>query len=502
LLGSVIAFAVGMATQAGEFNAGFLFDRHELTLQPGHRTEVVGPFFYDQETDFENIFALPPFFSHATVPSADSEEYDFLYPLLTFDRFGGEYRWQLGQLLSFAGGQNQAEVARRRFTIFPIYFQQRSADPGQNYTALFPLYGHLQNRVFRSEMDFVCWPLYIRTVKRAPVSPLPDDPFTSLGRRFLSSRRGEITTYNYVFPFFHLRYGDGLAGWQLWPLLGHEHKELTTRTNSWGDAESIPGHDKRFALWPLYYQQERDIGTDNPEKIFGLLPFYQSLHSPLRDSVSYLPPFGVTITDDRVRKYHEVDAPWPLVVFARGEGKTANRVWPLFGQTHTKDLESNFYLWPVYKFNGIHSGTLDRGRTRILFFLYQHTRELNTETGRARTRTDFWPFFVQRHDWNGATRLQVLALLETLLPTNKSLERNYSPLWSVWRAEHNPQTGTASQSLLWNLYRRETSPTLKKGSLLFGLFQYESSPEGLRRRWFYLPLTQSQPGSDHVPEHR
>ena len=39
------------------------------------------------------------------------------------------------------------------------------------------------------------------------------------------------------------------------------------------------------------------------------------------------------------------------------------------------------------------------------------------------------------------------------LPNNKSMDRDWSPLWSLWRAENNPKTGASSQSLLWNLYR-------------------------------------------------
>jgi hypothetical protein len=48
--------------------------------------------------------------------------------------------------------------------------------------------------------------------------------------------------------------------------------------------------------------------------------------------------------------------------------------------------------------------------------------------------------------------------------------------------------GATSQSLLWNLYRRDSTPGAKKCSLLFGLFQYQSSPEGKRMRLMYIPL--------------
>ena len=125
--------------------------------------------------------------------------------MLTYERFGTEYRWQLAQLLSFSGGQNPEDGLARRFTIFPLYFQQRSPDPNKNYTALFPLYGHIQDRLFRDEIFFVLFPLYVETQKR------------------------DVVTDNYLFPIFHLRHGDGLQGWQFWPLVGNEHKDVTTQ---------------------------------------------------------------------------------------------------------------------------------------------------------------------------------------------------------------------------------------------------------------------------------
>jgi hypothetical protein len=180
--------------------------------------------------------------------------------------------------------------------------------------------------------------------------------------------------------------------------------------------------------------------------------------------------------------------PWPFVIKTRGEGKTVNRVFPFFSHAQTATLESAFYMWPIYKFNGVHSAPLDRRRTRILFFLYSDTVAKNTETGVFERRHDFWPLFHHRTDFNGNDRWQILAPIEPLLPNNKSLERDYSPIWSVWRAETNPRTEASSQSLLWNLYRREATPAAKKCSLLFGLFQYHSDADGKRVRLFYIPM--------------
>lgn len=451
------------AEEAAKF--GPLYDRFRLTLAPeGHRTEMVGPLFYSEQRDSTHTWAVPPLLSHTSDPPTDSEEFDFLYPLLTYDRFGSEYRFQFFQVFAFAGGGRQSGTNVHRFTLFPIFFRQRSAIPEENYTAVLPFYGHLKNRLFRDEVKFIMLPLYVQ------------------------SRKGEVVTDNYVYPIYHRRHGPGLHGWQVWPIVGKEHKDITTRTNHWGDAETVPGHDKFFAAWPIYLNQTTGIGTTNVVRQQAVLPLYSRMRSPLRDSTTYFWPFGVTITDDREKRYHEVDAPWPLVVFAHGEGKTAHRVWPFFSQVHSPTKESDFYLWPVYKYNRLTFAPLDRERTRILFFLYSDITERNTESGTRKQRVDFWPFYTFRRDYDGNQRLQVLSLLEPFLPASKSIERDYSPLWALWRSEKNGRTGAASQSLLWNLYRRERAPDTKKISLLFGLFQYHSAPDGKRWRLFYIPI--------------
>src|SRR5256885_8642599 len=65
------------------------------------------------------------------------------------------FRSQIFQLLNFSGGPTQLENTRDRFSLFPLYLQQRSSDPSQNYTAVVPFYGHLKNRFFRDEIFFV-----------------------------------------------------------------------------------------------------------------------------------------------------------------------------------------------------------------------------------------------------------------------------------------------------------------------------------------------------------
>jgi len=176
------------------------------------------------------------------------------------------------------------------------------------------------------------------------------------------------------------------------------------------------------------------------------------------------------------------------VIVARGEGKTITRVFPLFSRAHDDEQESDFYLWPVYRYNHLHAGVLDRERTRIVFYLFGNLTEKNTDTGAIRHRVDLWPLFTWQRDFKGRERLQILAPIEPMLPNNRGVERNWSPLWSLWRSESNSQTSAASQSLLWNFYRCDTTPAAKKCSLLLGLFQYQSDSETKRLRLLYVPV--------------
>ena len=469
LRGIILGLFLALQASAGDWaNVGLLYDTFDLTLAPGHRTEAAGPLFYREQKETTRLWAVPPLVSYTRDEDVDFEEFDFAYPVISYDRFGDEYRLHIFQLLSFAGGTTQSDTNVNRFTLFPLFFMQRSEIPEKNYTALVPLYGTLKNRLFRDEVHFVLMPLYVR------------------------SRKRDVVTDNMPYPFFHLRRGDGLRGWQFWPIVGREHKDITSRTNNWDDLETIPGHDKFFLLWPFYFNHTTGIGSENPEEQRAVLPLFSTLKSPKRDSWTAPWPLGLTHTVDRERNYEEWGAPWPLIVFARGEGKHLSRVWPLFSRGSSTNLVKNWYAWPVYMYRRLQSAPLDRERTRILFFLYSDISEKNTELNISRTRRDLWPLFTHRREINGNRRLQIFAPLEPILPNNKSIERNYSPLWSVWRAEANPDTGASSQSLLWNLYRRDKTPDAKKLSLLFGLFQYQSTAETRQWRLFYIPVKTSR----------
>jgi hypothetical protein len=465
LLGWVawVAFLPCTACAGSTLGFGPWLEDAPLVGREGRRLEAIGPLFYlEEQLGGVQEAAFVPWISYSTQPDVDAEEIDLFYPIFTYNRFGKESRWHILQLLSLSTGADQEDRVDRVITVFPFYFRRDSVEPGRRYEAFFPFYGQLKNRLFRDEIRFILFPFYVET------------------------RRKGVETDNYLTPVVHFRRGPGLSGWQVWPLAGHEVKALTCVTNIAGEIDYVGGHDKTFALWPLFFRENTGLGTANPRTYRAWLPFYTWDRSPERDATTWLYPL-ITHVNDRQQGYEEWAVPWPLVVFARGPGKTADRVWPFYSQVRKGPLSSRFVMWPVYLNKRAELETYYREHTRILFMGWQEILELNQETGQSRRRVDQWPLFTWRRDFEGRERLQILAPLEALLPGSRAVERNWSPLWSIYRQERNPGRGRSSQSLLWNLYRQDRTPETRKVSLLFGLFQYQSSEAGRRYRVLYVP---------------
>ena len=180
-------FVSPQPSEADEPALGPLFQKFELTLESGQRTEAVGPFYYHEQKDSLQTWAVPPLWAKAVDTNLNLMEFDILYPVFSYDRYGDQYRFHFCQVISWAGGPSQGEPIRNRFTIYPLYFQQRSSLPEENYTAFFPFYGHLRRRLFRDEISFVMFPLYLKSLK------------------------GDVVTRNYGYPFFHLRSGPSFS---------------------------------------------------------------------------------------------------------------------------------------------------------------------------------------------------------------------------------------------------------------------------------------------------
>ena len=94
-------------SRSAEWESGPFIHEFQLTLSPGRRIEAIGPLFSHEQSEGRAQWAFHPLLSHTVESGADAEEFDLAYPLLTYDRFGTEYRFQILQVFSFSGGRNQ-----------------------------------------------------------------------------------------------------------------------------------------------------------------------------------------------------------------------------------------------------------------------------------------------------------------------------------------------------------------------------------------------------------
>lgn len=445
--GSLLAGQPGVATSAPQPAHrwwGPLFADFNLTLQYGNATEAVGPIWGTRDTDGTHSWRLSPILSGESEPQLERTEWECLYPCLSYDRFGTEWKLQFLQMLSFSGGSTLDGDIKQRQTLFPFFFRQHSAGGTNDYLAIAPLFGHLRNRLFRDEVRFALFPLWLQTRKR------------------------DVTTDNLVAPFFHRRRGGGVSGWQFWPVFGTETKVPTLRTNVIDEAELVPGHRRHFFAWPFVLLDRNGLGGPNPTTNVFFFPTHLRTRSPEMDHTWWL---FFSHRNHRARQFEEWAYPWPFLGHARGPGKHANRIWPLWGSATNASQQSDFIAWPFYTHKGVTSPTFNRQRHRFLYFAYSDLIEEDRANRTALRRRDLWPLLAWRRDHANRERLQLLAPLEGIFPHNKSIERLYSPLWSVWRSESDPTTRSRSQSFLWNLWRHESRADSSRSSVLFGLVQ-------------------------------
>lgn len=470
-LACLLAAAVGARAQTDSADgfapiaAGPLYDRFPLTLFPGTRTEALGPFYYRVDSPLANLVAVPPLFSILDSPFYDARQVSILPPLISYHRFGTQTTLMITPLLTFYGGDYQNDVTRQRTMLFPFYFRQKSSDPALRYTAVFPFYGTVKGIFQRTEAHWVMAPLFIESWKR------------------------DIHTRNYLYPIFHLRTGNGLSGWQFWPFAGYEQKALTQRTNDFGEVRDIPGYQKTFVLWPMFFDEWLGLGTTNLGRYRAAWPFYTTLRSPEVDTQTAF--FSLySHTTNRVQQYEQWGFPWPIWVIARGEGKHITRFIPFYNYGSNNVMVSRSYLWPGYFQRTLDTGPALVTRTRVMLYLWSEVAEEIKATGEMRRRQSAWPFMVRQKSYDGSTRLQVFAPLEPMLPASETVERVFSPLWSVYRAQYNGTNGASSQSVLWNLYRHDTTPDVKRWSLLWGFFQGRQTQDTEELRIFFIPIRQ------------
>ena len=417
-----------------------------------------GPLTYHQSSDAGTRWGWPGVFSYQSFKPIDSVEWDFLYPVLRYDRFGDESRLNFMSFFTIDRGDHATGGPRTRSAFFPFYFSDRGAEPSLNRKALWPVYGHMRRHFLRDEISFFLWPLYVRTEKK------------------------DVTTYNFLTPLIHWRKGHQLEGWQFLPFGSWERRKSHVMPNADGSQTFVPGYLKKSVAWPFFQTQQSELQNGDTMTRTALIPFYSLEKAPDRFSLTLPWPVGVTRKVDHQKDYREWGIPWPIITWARGDDKRAIRIWPLFGSQNSPNQQKGFVAWPLLRFQNKRNTASVKNSQQILFHLYKHVEETQRSNNEVlRERWSLWPFFIKERK-NETTSIQWLAPLEAILWDKETLQRHYSPFWAIWRSQKDEVSGRHVRSFLWNVWRSDRSPKGNESSLLFGLFKHKESSS--KSHWY------------------
>lgn len=346
---------------------------------------------------------------------------DILYPLFFFRKYPDSYSWSVLQLINGQGTDARpgdgADLAEKRFDVWPFYFSLEADTPADSYRALFPVAGTLKGRLGFKQVSWILFPLYVEL-----------------------HMKGTETRYT-PFPFIRT-YSGAANGFAIWPLFG---------------STKGPGASSHFyAAWPLFWNNVVAPGPDAPEGTapttqFGLLPLYTRDAGPGLVSENYLWPFfGYTERTSPFR-YSERRYLWPFMVQGRGDDHVVDRWAPFYAYSNAKGADSTWVAWPFWHQKNWSDADLGQTKTQFFYFLYWSLDQRSlSRPGLAHAyKRHYWPLLSVWDNGAGSRQLQFPSPLEVFFPDNPDMRLTWSPLFSLYRYDHRP-TGETRSSVLWN----------------------------------------------------
>lgn len=403
---------------------------YEKSEQGGETVTALRPFwvkFEDEAAESTHSFWLPPLVSYYEDPKGDSFQ---------FFSFIQRERTQVGE----------DGTEARRSMVFPIWFHSESpGNPEGSHTGLFPLAGSVNDFFFFGRVRWFLFPLYAsfeRGVEKKQYAPWP----------IVQSQTSS----------------DGLSGGGgVWPLYTHFYRE--------GDDSSA--YQKHFFLWPLIFHVKDEMDREQPRIREGVLPFYSRESSSHSKELNVLWPFFGHGYDEEPEYYEETRYFWPLFVQGRGDEDYLNRWAPFYSYSNYGGTEKWWYLWPLVRIRQSEDKGMLVRRSQLLYLLYWNETQWEARSDNARTasKTHVWPLYSGYDNGAGLKQAQILSPLNVFYPNSKSVRALYSPMFALFRYQHDENSNHTVQTALFNMVSEETRGDRTRFSI-GPLFEHETAP--------------------------
>lgn len=410
-----------------------LLDYRTDSAKKTSKLSILGPVLTFETTPDDDTAALRPLFHSESDNQKTRTASYFLYPIASSETTPDVSRMEFLQLFQKnTFRKTEPDEKENQSMLFPFYISGESKKYGP-YTSVFPIYGDIYERFWRDEYHYVLFPLYGRTVKKG------------------------TTNRHYLWPFFSTTSGEDESGFAFWPLYGQASKDGV--------------YSSSFTLWPIFSSEKRGLNTAEPSSRFTIFPLYSAFDSPSVTSRTWLWPF-FGYSNDLKNEEEERNYLWPIWLTVTGKKRNVIKFLPFYSDEQTEDSTKNWYLWPIYRNDTMHSVSYRQERDRILFFLYTSRVESWALDGKERQRTALWPLFLYNRNSDGEKSFSFPALLEPILDRD-GIEKLWAPLWRIYQQKWNDE-GDSSLSILWNLYWHDKSQGYL-GWEIFPLFRYRSA---------------------------
>ncbi len=411
--------------------------------------------------------AVRPFFTYEDDALTGKESLDILWPLAHIRHWKGETDWRF--LTAYYFGPRPTEPdTQYAFWFLPLLAIGRNKT-GEDYGAVFPLGGRVDNWFGRDRMEFVLFPLYAH------------------------SELNDLRTDHWLWPLVSRTTGDDLYRFRVFPFYGRSEKK--------GEGES------KFILWPLWTSVRRDH-PGNRGGGFMLFPFYGHSKTDREETWMFLPPFFRHTVGKNVDQNVYF---WPFIQTEKSRYQDKFYVWPLYGRRTTAQDDRQFWLWPLVWNRHETSPAVTFNRFRVFPLLTaESTRSRAAPTNVISRYVSVWPLVSYERSGPDMKRVRVLDLWP--FHDTAPVERNLSPLWTLYQRERTP-AGVESEAL-WGLARwgsRTNGPvhgsvfplaswshdragdTQRGWEFLKGLLGYERNEEGKSWRALYFFRWRTQP---------
>lgn len=442
----------------------------DTTILSNDQTRALGPFIEQQRNANGDRFrAIRPFVSISDM-SNGQRRIECLWPLLTVRGDAAGYHWSA--LFAWGHGSTNGSTAQRT-TVFPIYFSGTDRH-GNDFHAIFPLGGHIRDFLGQDLITFWAFPLYV-------AFDTGSNHAKSVLWPFIAWSKGAQSERLRIFPFY-----------------------MRSRHRDW---------NKRSILWPFWTEAHYTNGPVTGDA-FILFPIVG--HAKLTDQTTwmFIPPLFRFSHNDA--GYRAFNCPWPFIQNQHNPDGTGRfYIWPLWGKKKAGSETSTFFIWPL----GSHltlshkDQTIER-RTFLPVYYSERVTAIVSTNSIPRppvvpsSYVKVWPLASYYREGDRA-QFRILDLWPGKWAS--PIERNYAPLWTLYRRQW---TGTASEhEALWGAvrYRTESNhmtrfslfPILsirkddndtRRYSFLAGIFQYKR--EGLQRTYrtlYFFKFKRGQP---------